>query len=207
MNRREFMACAVALASQASVASMHMHEMSPVQKKYLAAAPNYNDWQGSLFNQQQKDSIRVIAELIIPVTDTPGAIDAGVPQFIERMAEEWFTQAEQQKFITGLSNLNTLAQVEFQQDFNQLDGTSQIQLLEILEENASEHAWYQYGNVFSDFISDAPFICHIKELTLWGFFTSEVGSTQVLRASVMTTEFKGDIPLSPEQSSWNYLQF
>ncbi len=32
MNRREFMACAVALASQASVASMHMHEMSPVQK-------------------------------------------------------------------------------------------------------------------------------------------------------------------------------
>ena len=37
MNRREFMACAVMLASNASLANMHQHGMSGEQKKYLAS--------------------------------------------------------------------------------------------------------------------------------------------------------------------------
>ena len=207
MNRREFMACAIMLASNASFASLHKHDLTDDQQKYIAAAPNYNDWQGRFFDSQQKNMIAIVADLIIPVTDTPGSLAAGVPQFIERMAEEWFTESEQQAFIAGLAQLQSLSQSRFQATFESLTAAEQITLLEQLEADASDSSWYEYGNVFSGFDSNAPFICHIKELTLWGFFTSEVGSTQVLRASVMTTEFKGDIPLLPEDSSWDYLQF
>jgi gluconate 2-dehydrogenase gamma chain len=207
MNRREFMACAIMLAANASNASMHKHNFSDDQKKYIAAATNYNDWQGNFFNAEQKMMIASIADCIIPVTDTPGALAAGVPQFIERMAEEWFTEHEQQSFVQGLAQLQSMSQSHFKSTFESLAVAEKITLLEQLEEEASDSSWYEYGNVFLDFDSDAPFICHIKELTMWGFFTSEVGSTQVLRATIMTNDFKGDIPLLPEDSSWDYLQF
>ena len=205
MNRREFMACAVMLASNASLANMHLHGMSGEQKKYLASAENYNDWNGHVFNQQQKKIVKIIVGHIVPTTDTPGAVDAGVPQFVERMAQEWFTEKERDNFLLGLEHVEELSQQTYGKPYIAMNGQEQIELLEELEDAASDSDWYKYGNVMADFISDSPFICHIKELTLWGFFTSEVGSTQVLRQSIMT-EFKGDIPLRADESSWDYLQ-
>ena len=75
--------------------------------------------------------------------------------------------------------------------------------MEALEDAASDSPWYAYANVQRDFISDAPFICQIKELTIWGFFTSEVGGTQVLRYEAMPMRFDGDIPLGADESSWS----
>jgi gluconate 2-dehydrogenase gamma chain len=71
-----------------------------------------------------------------------------------------------------------------------------------LEDAASDSPWYTFANVQREFISDAPFICQIKELTIWGFFTSEVGGKQVLRYNPMPMYFDGDIPLGTEESSW-----
>ena len=74
--------------------------------------------------------------------------------------------------------------------------------MEALEEAASDSAWYEFANTQRDFISDAPFICQIKELTVWGFFTSEIGEKQVLRYNPMPMRFDGDIPLGPDESTW-----
>ena len=58
------------------------------------------------------------------------------------------------------------------------------------------------GNTRRDFISDAPFICQLKELTVWGFFTSEVGAKQVLRYNPMPMKFDGHFPRSPGDTTW-----
>ena len=46
-----------------------------------------------------------VAELIIPKTDTPGAIDAGVPAFIEVMLRDGYTKPVQDVFLAGLGDL------------------------------------------------------------------------------------------------------
>ena len=67
---------------------------------------------------------------------------------------------------------------------------------------ASDAAWYQMGNVQRVFDSEAPFICQLKELTIWGFFTSETGATQVLRYEAMPMKFDGKRKLGKDDSSW-----
>jgi hypothetical protein len=133
--------------------------------------------------------VKVIAQLIIPTTDTPGAIEAGSDRFIELMVADWFTPQERDFFTNGLNKL-----MAKHTDFIGLSAVDQIRVLEQLEDDASDSPWFDFGNTTRVWDGDAPFICQFKELTVLGFLLSEVGSQQVLRANPMGS-FKGDIPL------------
>ena len=93
--------------------------------------------------------------------------------------------------------------VEYDQAFDQLTQEQQLKVMEQLEDEASDSQWYSFANVQRQFISVAPFICQIKELTIFGFFTSEVGATQVLRHNPMPMRFDGDYPLAKGDSTWS----
>ena len=201
MNRREFLQCAAILVSGATASQLGV-ALTKEQEVYLAAAPNYNAGASELLNEAQRKVIAAMSEVVIPRTETPGAIDAGVPRFIELMAADWFNDQERAIFLAGLDALETQIRSDFGSSFDQLESAQQLAVMEDLESEASDSSWYDFANVQRDFISDAPFICQIKELTIWGFFTSEIGGTQVLRYSAMPMYFDGDVPLSPDDSSW-----
>ena len=201
MNRREFLQCAAILVSGVSVSQLGL-ALTEEQQAYLAAAPNYNTGSSSFFSESQRKIIAAMTEVVMPRTDTPGAIDAGVPGFVELMAADWFNDEERAIFLAGLADIETRIPVEYGASFDQLDSVKQLEVMETMEDEASDSSWYDFANVQRDFISDAPFICQIKELSIWGFFTSEVGGSQVLRYSAMPMYFDGDVPLSPDESSW-----
>ena len=119
------------------------------------------------------------------------------------MAANWFNAAEAVIFAAGLQDMETRIPAEFGAPFDQLSHAQQLQIMEAMEEDAADSTWYEFGNVMREFISEAPFICQIKELTIWGFFTSEEGSSQVLRYDPMPMYFDGDIPLAKDDSSWS----
>lgn len=201
MNRREFLQCAAVLVSGASASQLGF-SLSQEQQVYLATAPSYIRTEVDLFNDAQRRIVAAIAETILPRTETPGAIDAGVPRFIELMVSDWLNAQERELFIAGLGDIETRIPKKYGAPFDQLEAKQQLAILEALEDDASDSPWYEFGNVLRDFISDAPFICQIKELTIWGFFTSEVGSTQVLRYDPMPMEFDGETELSRDDSTW-----
>ncbi len=201
MNRREFMQCAALLVSGAGVASVPF-SLSAEQEQFLAAADNYNTGEANYFSDAQRRIVAAMAEVIIPRTDTPGAIDAGVPRFIELMVRDWLNDEERAIFEAGLKDIESRIPREFGASFDALDSDSQLAIMETLEEEASSSAWYRFGNVVRDFVSDAPFICQFKELTIHGFFTSERGSTEVLSFNMMPMSFDGDVPLDPGASTW-----
>ena len=201
MNRREFLQCAAILVSGASASQLGF-SLSEEQQVYLASAPDYNKGKVNYLTPVQRKIIAAMAEVIIPRTDTPGAIDAGVPNFIELMASDWFNEQESAIFSAGIKAMEEQVPSVYGKPFDQLDAAQQLEIMEELEDQASDSSWYDYGNVQREFISDAPFICQVKELTIWGFFTSEVGATQVLRYNPMPMSFDGNTPLSPQESSW-----
>jgi len=203
MNRRDFLQCAAILVSGTAVGRWGF-ALSEEQRAYLAAAPNYNARPVNYLEPEQRRIVAAMAETIIPRTETPGAIDAGVPAYLERMMAEWLNEQEREVFAAGLADMETRIPREYGRAFHELEPGEQRAIMEALEQAASDSPWYDPGNnIHSDYLSDAPFICQFKELTIWGFFTSEVGGTQVLRHNPMPMYFDGEIPLSPDESTWS----
>lgn len=201
MNRRQFLECAAILVSGAAVNQLGF-ALSEEQLTYLGSEPAYNSHPVNYFSESQRKILAAIAETIIPTTDTPGAIEAGVPNFIELMVRDWLNDEERTIFNAGLKDIETRIPKELGKSYDQLTGDQQLAILEALETAASDSAWYVRGNVRRAFISDAPFICQVKELTVWGFFTSEEGVKQTLRYNPMPMKFDGHYPRSPGDSTW-----
>jgi hypothetical protein len=200
MNRRELLQCAAILVSGVSASRLGF-ALNEEQWTYLATAPDYTDRQVNYLTPAQRRIIAAMAEVIIPETNTPGAIAAGVPRYIELMVADWFNEQEQAIFSAGIAVMESDVPAQYGAPFEQLDPKEQVAIMETLEEQASDSDWYRFGNVQREFLSEAPFICQLKELTIWGFFTSEVGMTQVLRYDPMPMRFDGDTPLGPDDSS------
>ncbi|MEM1112205.1 MAG: gluconate 2-dehydrogenase subunit 3 family protein [Pseudomonadota bacterium] len=198
MNRRDFLQAAAILVAGNSVLPPGI-ALSQEQSAFLAAQPSYIDQHElTFFSKGQRNAITTASEVIIPRTDTPGAIDAGTPRFIELLVSDWFTDEERAPFMAGLADLLERAGG----DFAALAPAGQLALFEALEEEASDSSWYSLGNIFRVWDFEAPFICQLKELTVLGFFLSKVGATQVLRDNPMG-RFDGDVPLGPDDASYN----
>jgi hypothetical protein len=202
MNRRELLQCAALIVSGASASRLGF-ALSDEQWHYLATAPDYTEREPNYLDGTRRAVIAAMAEAILPATETPGALAAGVPRYLELMVQDWFNDQERAIFDAGLAHMVSEIPRQYGRTFDQLDAAQQREILEKMEEDAGESSWYELGNIQRDFVSDAPFICQVKELTIWGFFTSETGATQVLRHNPMPMRFDGDIPLSPEESTWD----
>ncbi|MEZ5573190.1 MAG: gluconate 2-dehydrogenase subunit 3 family protein [Halioglobus sp.] len=202
MNRREFLQCAAILISGASASQLGF-SLTQEQQGFLANAPNYNTNQVDYFTPEQRKIVAAMSEVVIPRTDTPGAIDAGVPNYIELMVAHWLNAQERAIFEAGLKDIETRIPQEYGSSFDLLSEQQQLAIMEALEEDASDSSWYDLENIMREFVSDAPFICQLKELTVWGFFTSEAGGSQVLRYNPMPMFFDGDLPLARDESSWS----
>ena len=201
MNRREILQCAAILVSGSSADQLGFR-LTEEQEVYLATAPDFTATPVNYVTPPQREIIAAMVETIIPRTDTPGAIDAGVPIFVELMVAHWLNEEETAIFNAGLTDMEVRIPADFGQAFQALAPEQQLEVMEALEHEASSSSWYDFGNVQRDFVSDAPFICQLKELTVWGFFTSREGGSQVLRYDPMPMYFDGDIPLRQDDSSW-----
>ena len=122
-----------------------------------------------VLDAEELRKIATIAELIIPQTDTPGAIAAGVPEFIHRIVAEWYTADERKSFLTGLNETDMESRARFGADFLTLASDRQASVLRALEAQTpygARAARRRYG----------PFFHQMKELTVLGYYTSEIGS-------------------------------
>ena len=108
------------------------------------------------FNPAQRELVAVIAETIIPKTDTPGAIDAGVPAWIELLVQDCLEEADQKIIVAGLADVGKFAALTIEE---------RIELLTKMEMEAKAA-----GN-------GKAFIRQFKELTKFCYVNSEVGAT------------------------------
>jgi gluconate 2-dehydrogenase gamma chain len=84
----------------------------------------------------QHRMVAAIADHIIPETDTPGAVAAGVSEFIDEMLAGFYTEAERTRFITGLNGLDHRAEEACGRRFVDCDPEQQSALLAELDREA-----------------------------------------------------------------------
>jgi hypothetical protein len=132
--------------------------------------PRAQDRDLTVLTEHQHATVTAIAELIIPETDTPGATAAGVPRFVDLMLAEWFTGEERDEFLGGLVALDARSTHRFGAAFVDLDEPQQITLLSGLDAEVSALR-------DADLPTDEHFFRRMKWLTLYGYYTSEIGAT------------------------------
>lgn len=148
------------------------------------------DWKPEFFSQEQATLVTRVADIIIPKTDTPGAKEVGVPGFIDKMLKDVYSEEDQKRYMDGLNAFDVAAEKEHGDPFIELSEEDQAAFVkkvhdEAINEERSDHR-----------PAKRPFILMTKELTMLGFFTSEVGATQVLQYVAVPGAYKGCIPLS-----------
>jgi len=142
------------------------------------------DWKPVFFSENQGILISQVADIIIPKTDTPGAKDVGVPGFIDLLLKDCYTKADQDEFMAELTAFDEEAKKAYGKAFTELN-----------EEKQTEFVKKTHDEAIAAKAEKRPFILKVKELTMLGFFTSEVGATQVLQYNPVPGSYKGCIPV------------
>lgn len=137
----------------------------------------------SLFTPEQRELVATATELILPTTDTPGAREAGVPAFLEMMLVDWFYDDERESFMAGLASLDLRAKEATGQTFVDSPEADQVAILQALEKEGLQEMQKQGISPMSLVQENAPapaFFPSLKQMTLLGYYTSEVGATREL---------------------------
>ena len=152
-----------------------------------------------ILSPHQDATVTVMAELIIPRTETPGAKDTNVNLFIDRVLADWYTEGERARFVAGLADVDARAQALFEKNFVDAAGAQQAEILRSLGEGLAE-AMAVVANGPRGNRGAAPepaghFYLEFRKLVLMGYFTSEAGFSQQLGEEIVPGRFDGCAPL------------
>jgi len=137
---------------------------------------------GPVFSSDQFALLEQVSEEIIPTTDTPGAIGAGVPEFIRQLLGDWGSSETRALIVGVLESVEKQAWSRHGAGFLELPGERRQSLIRALDEESiarQDIGWSRF-----------------KQLVLLGYYHSEVGATQELRYELVPGAWRSCLPLT-----------
>jgi hypothetical protein len=129
-----------------------------------------------------------VSELIIPTTDTGGALAAGVPDFVKMMLSNWFSEKERDNFMAGMHKFSAGARNKYGKEFAALPAS---------QKNEYFAALLAAAETAPTRTSPAPFVVLMKRLTIFGYYTSELGATIELHQKIASDRYVPDAVFKP----------
>ena len=135
------------------------------------AGPPETEWKPIFFDEHQNETVVALTELIIPATDTPGAKEAQANRLIDLMLNE-SEKDQKASFIQGLAWIDARSLRDHGKPFVDLTVEQQTVLLEPLADPQNGNAEDRQGVRFFE---------HLKDATIFGYYTSKIGLEQELQ--------------------------
>jgi glucoside 3-dehydrogenase (cytochrome c) hitch-hiker subunit len=143
----------------------------------------------SALNADQTQMIALIADTILPRSDTPGATDVGVPVWIDLVIAEYFSDARRAAFLADLNAIEQLALSQAGTRITALNGNALAKVVATLDAatGSKNPTPAERGYV------------QLKELVIHGYFTSKPVQQDLLKVVIVPGRFDADvrIPASP----------
>ena len=167
-----------------------------------------------LFNTDHVAFLNEVADTILPTTSSPGAKAANVGGFMAVMVRDCYTPKDQKTFLEGMSKLNDASNKQFSSKFLDLTPEQRTDLLVALDKEQKDFTEQRNKAVEADMAKHkgdntykSPELARhyfrmIKELTLLGYFTSEIGATKALRYIAVPGRYDGCIPYKKGDKAW-----
>lgn len=151
------------------------------------------------FSVQDEKIFAEFANIIVPTTkSSPGAKAAGLGKFIPMMMKDCYPATMQTSFARGFQQLQEKAMKDFSKNYMSLTVAEKTKLMVDLrlmsiaqkETKAPENEDLVY------------FFVTARDLTLLGYYASEIGCTQAREYILVPGRYDGSAPLKPGQKSW-----
>ncbi|HKQ12079.1 MAG TPA: gluconate 2-dehydrogenase subunit 3 family protein [Steroidobacteraceae bacterium] len=163
---------------------------------YGCSAKPSATWQPLFLSKEEGAIVEEVAELILPRTTTPGAKDVGVPAFIDVILKDAYPAEDQARFVSDLKDFEADVQRAHGKSFLELPQAERMKILQAAHDDAAAAEKKQADDEVPAGERKRPFVLMMKELTLLGFFTSQVGATQVLQYEAVPGGFQACIPIA-----------
>jgi len=141
------------------------------------------------FTAQDIALLDEVADTILPDTKTPGAKAANVGPFMAVMVTDTYDEQEQGIFRDGMRKLNEAG-------FLTKTPADRLVLLEQLDREAKAYMDARARG------APTHYFRQMKELTLLGYFTSEIGCSQAMRYRETPGRFDPCVPYTPGETAW-----
>jgi hypothetical protein len=144
-------------------------------------------------------------DIVVPATETPGAKGARVNEFIDVILTDWATPEEGQDFLAGIARVDTQSQTLLSKEFIETTPEQQLALLHSLDDVID---WTHEPRVTRATASNpydrqlqGEFFRVFKTITLYGYYTSEIGFTQELKLEIIPGAQHGCVPVLLEKKA------
>ncbi|GAB2833734.1 gluconate 2-dehydrogenase subunit 3 family protein [Ferruginibacter profundus] len=155
-----------------------------------------------------------VGETIIPTTSTPGAKATKIGEFMKTIVTDCYNADQQKAFGDGLAGLNAACEKASGKSFMDATPEQRKAFLTGLEKEAKDYNKQRdekekdarekaRKDMDPNFVS-APshYYSMMKQLTLWGYFSSEIGSKQALRFLPIPGHYDGALPYKKGDKAW-----
>jgi hypothetical protein len=148
------------------------------------------------FTDADRALLDEIGETIIPATSIPGARAVKIGAFMTMMVTDCYNNRQHAVFEEGLHQINDASRAKYGTSFR---GSSAAQRTDLANALDAEQRAYNRTK-----LKDAPahYFRMMKELTILGYFSSEIGCTQAVRYVEVPGAFHGDIPYKRGDRAW-----
>lgn len=181
-----------------------------------------------LFSATQEQIITEVADIIIPTTTSPGAKAAGVGPFIAMMVKDCYPEDAQKAFVKGVDDLEDRSKKAYKKSFLEISVKEREELLGKLRDEtvaaqkadrdkAEQQRIEEENKVVKKSEKEEPgkpmnakeakpttpyFFAIARDLTLLGYFTSEIGATKAYAYVDIPGRYDGCVDLKPGQKVW-----
>jgi Gluconate 2-dehydrogenase subunit 3 len=190
MNRRDLIKH-IALLTGAAVAGGEFF-LSGCKSNDAAAADFFTRQDISFFDE--------VAETILPKTNTPGAKEAEVGKFMASYAKDCYDELQRKTLKDGIGKLNEASEKMNKVSFMEATAPQKQTLLTEIDAEAKKYNENNKGQTGKD--NPPHYFTLMKQLVLFGFFTSKPGVTQVLRYMPVPGKYEGCIDYKEGDTSW-----
>lgn len=172
-------------------------------------------WTPLFLSTEEKHMVTHLADIILPASNTPGALDVNVPQFLDLMYHDIEIKANQELFKKGAAMFSKKFSNKF--DDEALNGNKEAfeKLLTThfnLSDENTELILQQQNSPIEQFTEAElenytlyKFLLSVRTYTLFGYFTSEKVGEEVLNYDPVPGSYVGCIPAEnlPNQRDWS----
>ena len=144
-----------------------------------------------LYSASDEEILAEFAEIILPTTaSSAGAKAAGVGTLIPLMIKECYPPKLQEVFKNGFEAMLTKSKTKYNKEYLNLSNDEKNQLMSELKQEAI------------DTNSEPSFFLLARDLTILGYFSSEIGCTSAREYLPIPGKYDGNVEYKPGQKAW-----